>query len=36
MLSSQEAGVRFVHAAYGFEAVECEEKIQKLEELLDL
>ena len=36
MLSSQEAGVRFIHAAYGFEAVECEEKIQKLEELLDL
>lgn len=36
MLSSIEANVRFIHASYGFEEVDCEEKISKLEELLDL
>lgn len=35
-LSSIEAGVRFIHAAYGFEQFECEEKITSLNELLDL
>ena len=36
MLSSNEAGVDFIHAAYGFGEVDCEKKINSLEELLDL
>ena len=34
--SSNEANVPFIHASYGFGKVECENKITKLEELLDL
>lgn len=36
MLSSQEAGVDFIHAAYGFGEVDCEKKINSLSELLDM
>ena len=34
--SSNEANVPFIHASYGFGKVECENKITKLEDLLDL
>ena len=36
MLSSKEAGVDFIHAAYGFGKVDCEKKINSLEELLNM
>ena len=35
-LSSDEAGVDFIFASYGFGEVECENKISKLDELLEI
>ena len=34
--SSEEAGVKFVYASYGFGEVVCDNKIEKLEDLLNL
>lgn len=34
--SATNAGVDFIHAAYGFQQFECEHKIQKLNDLIDL
>jgi phosphoglycolate phosphatase len=34
--SSDEAGVKFIYASYGFGEVICDNKIEKLEDLLNL